>query len=223
MSVAFWNQAERFYAFWLVIIAILLAILVIALIFTHSYAKRKNKKKISGGIVFAFVILTLTGLGGYTHYQPYLEQAHYVTPLIRDRKAVFTGYSYYSNYEQSFFRHLQDIEGLRKLTLYQEESTTEAVTYLGENGAFHYFERADGRIFKQSTQVVFSNDYQKTQLTGSRFHLKNADFEKIGFKDPDNTMFIQIEVPAKEEGKHYAAVDELLIPKTEDAFPKWNF
>lgn len=223
MSVEFWNNAEKFYEFWVIVLGIAAFVSLIVLLFIWMYAKKEKRK--SGSLLSLGVIGILIGVGtaGHLRYQPYLEQAGRVNPLIRDRQPTMAGYVYYGKYEQNYFSQLNDLDSLREMELYEEQRVTEPITYLGSGQYFHYFEREDGVIFKQNRQVEFTEDTDQTQLVGSRFYLKDEAFQEIGFRNPDNVMFGCIEVPASEEGKAYEPEYDPDIPTTEERFHEWNF
>lgn len=223
MTVEYWVGAERFYEFWFFIIAGLMIISAITLIFIVTYAKKEKRKRMLLIPIGVAALLGIAGFYGHLHYRPYLEQASYINPLVRDRQPRFFGYTYYGSVEETYYHQFNDLDALRSLDLYQEEQTVEPLTYLGEGEHFHYFERANGEIFKQSRQIDFNESAPQAQLIGSRFVLKDDGFQEIGFKNPENTMFIALEVPASEAGKTYEPENDAEIPKIEEAFRRWNF
>lgn len=223
MSVEFWTNAERFYEFWLVIIGILIMLSLMAITFIVSYAKKENKKKFTMVALGLAICFGMTGFIGHDKYNLYLEQAMYSNPLIRDREPRLTIYIYYSSREQNFYTQLNYLESLRNMVLYEEEKIIEPISYLGKEGYFYYFERADGAIFKENRRVEWSDTAQETQLVGSRFTLKDKAFLEIGFKNPENTMFESIIIPVSEQGKSYEPEDDLQIPNTAKEIYNWNF
>lgn len=223
MSVEFWRNAERFYEFWFIIISMLLLTSVIVIIFVATYARKKNRIKYSLIMIGLSMIFAITGFLGHVHYHLYLEQASYINPLIRDREPRMMGYIGYGASEENHYTQLNDLDSLRELVLYEEERVTEPLIYLGHGEYFHYFKRSNGQLFKQNRHIEFAETAQQTQLIGSRFSLKDESFQEIGFKNPENTMFEYIIVPASEQGKIYESEDDLQIPRTEEEIRRWNF
>lgn len=223
MSVEFWIEAERFYEFWFFIIGLFVLISVIIVIFIITYAKKENRKKyiliVSGLIAIAGTV----GILGHFRYRPYLEQASYSNPLIRDREPRMMTYIYYGAVEQTNYSQLNYLDTLRNMVLYEEEKVTESITYLGQGDHFHYFEDPEGQIFKQNRKVDFNEVDQPAQIVGSQFTLKDTSFQEIGFKNLNKIMFDYIEIPASEQGKIYEPEDDFQIPKAEDQFRQWNF
>ncbi len=223
MSVEYWINAEQFYEFWFVIISLLFLINIIVIIFVIVYAKKENRKKFIFLTVGSAAIFGMVGVIGYVYYHPYLEQASYTNPLIRDREPRMLTYTYYGTVEETNYYKLNYLDGLRQMTLYEEEQIVEPIHYLGKGKYFHYFERENGEFFKQNLQVEFTETAQQAQLIGGRFTLKDEAFQKIGFKNPESTMFEGIEIPVAEQGKTYEPEDEAQIPRAEDSIRFWNF
>ncbi|HLR91623.1 MAG TPA: hypothetical protein VK048_01015 [Atopostipes sp.] len=223
MTVEYWVNAERFYELWFVVISAFIILCGIVMIFIGSYARKKNRKKflfIPGVII---VVLSIIGLLGHYRYQPYLEQASAVNPLIRDRTPRLATYVYYGSLEENYYKDLNALDTLQNMVLYEEEQVIEPVTYLGEGEYFHYFENTEGELFKQDREIVFTEESPHAQVVGSRFNLKDEAFQDIGFKNPKNTMFDSIKIPASEQGKIYIPEDDFQIPQTKDKFRRWNF
>lgn len=196
---------------------------MLTVIFVTTYASKENRKRISLIAVGFSAVIGFTGLLGHTHYRPYLDQASYSNPLIRDREPRLTTYIYYRTSEQSYYSQLNYLDSLRNMELYEEEQITDPVIYLGQGEYFHYFECSSGQLFKQNRQVELSENIQKTQLVGSQFTLKDESFQGIGFKNPENIMFEYIEIPATEQGKAFEPEDDTQIPRAEEKFHQWNF
>jgi len=223
MSVEFWNNAERFYELWFIVLGVLIFLLLMSILFTWMYAKKEKRKRYTLISLVEIGVFALVGFLGHMRYQPYLEQAALINPMIRDRQPTMTGYTYYGKYERNFFSQLNDLESLREMELYEEERVTEPVTYLGAGEYFYYFERQDGDMFKQSRQVEFSESADQARLVGSRFRLIDNEFQKIGFQSPENVMFEHIEIPRSEEEKTYEPEYDPDIPMTEERYHQWNF
>jgi len=223
MSVEFWRNAELFYEFCFFIISVLLLISVIVMIFVVTYARKENRKKYILVMVGVTMIFAITGFLGHVRYRPYLNQASYISPLIRDREPTMTTYVAYGATEEDYYSQFNDLDSLRNLVLYEEEQITEPVFYLGHGDYFHYFKRSDGQLFKQNRHIEFAEKTQQTQLIGSRFFLKDESFQDIGFKNPENTMFDYIKIPASEQGKSYVPEDGSQIPRVEEEVHQWNF
>lgn len=223
MTVEFWTNAERFYEVWIIIILILMMNGGIAVVFVIGDASKENRKKFLSFILGLALMLGSTALFGHLQYRPYLEHAGYVTPLIRDRKPSFFGYTYYTQIEQRSYIESHALEPLRNLPLYEEERVTEPVIYLGMDHYSHYFERSDGEVFSQSRLIEFSETEKQAQIIGSRFTLKDDDFQEIGFYDPQNIMFESIKIPASEQGKDYVPEKNAEILRAENVIQGWTF
>lgn len=223
MSLDFWLEAERFYDFWVAIIFSLFILNLITVIFVYTYIhKDKRRKPIIALLTFG-IVLGLAGMIGHLHYQSYLPEFKHVNPLIRDRTPRFIGYNYYGATEENFYHQLNDIDALRELILYEEIRVTETITYLGEGDHSHYFIRDTGELFRHNRQLVFKDDIEETQLVGARFVLKDEVFHDIGFKNPVNTMFDYLEIPAHMKGTTYQPADETDFRRTENVILNWNF
>lgn len=223
MSVEFWNSAERFYELWFIVLGVIAFLFLMTILFVWMYARKEKRKRYTLISLLGIGAVAAIGVGGHLKYQPYLEEASHVNPLIRDREPTMTGYVYYGQYERNFFSQLNDLESLRDMSLYEEERVTEPVTYLGAGDYFHYFERSNGEVFKQNRLVEFIEESTQAQLVGSRFQLRDDAFQEIGFQNPKNVMFEYIEVPASEEGKTYEPEYDPAIPTAEERFHQWNF
>lgn len=220
MLLEFWVNAERFYEFWIVIIGMMFFTGVIGLIFVSSYAKPGNRKKVNALVLTFSLGGILVGLIGHAYFHPYLEQASYITPQLRDRQPRMRTYVYYLRSDQNAYIDFNILDRLRKVELYEEEQVTESITYLGKDEHFHYFERSNGDLFKQNREVAFNKDITESKLNGSLFTLKNEEFLEIGFKEPEQTMFDNIQIPIGQEGTTYEPEDASRIPKS---IPWWNF
>lgn len=223
MTVDFWRNAELFYEFWFLILSVFLLFSLFVLIFGYTYAEKKNRKKLFIGVLSVLLVIGLFGICGHTRYEVYLDQASHVTPLIRDRQPRLRSYIYYGTYEQSYYTQFNELESLRQVDLYEEEQIVEPLVYLGKGDDYYYFEQSDGQSFKHYQGIEFTEATADTQLTGSRFALKDEDFKEIGFKNPSNTMYDQIQIPHAEKEKHYEPEEDTHIPNAEDAMNRWNF
>lgn len=223
MSVEFWTNAERFYEFGIVILSAIIVVIFGIMIVAVTSAKKENRVKIVIGLLISAIALGMVGYLGHRHYQPYAAQAGYVNPLVRDRVPSFSGYNYYGRTELITYAQFNDLESLRELDIYEEEEAAESVVYLGQGDYFHYFEHGDGRVTKRLQDVRFSEEVSHTQFVGSIFTLKNEEFLKIGFVNPEHVMFREILIPTSEEGKSYQPEDDYTIPKSEERMNSWNF
>lgn len=223
MSVDFWRNAELFYEFWFVILSVLAFLSMIVIIFSVTYAEKRNRKKLIIGVLSFYTVLGLIGFFGHNRYEVYLDQATHVNPLIRDRQPRFASYIHYGASEQSYYTQFNNLDSLRDMDLYEEEQVTEPIVYLGQGDRYHYFERLDGQSFKHHREIEFIESAEGIELIGSRFTLKDEAFKEIGFKNPGNTMYDRIQMPLSEEGKTYEPKDDAQIPRAEDTINRWNF
>lgn len=220
MSLEFWVNAERFYEFWIVIIGMMFFTGVIGLIFVSSYAKPGNRKKINVVVLTISIIGIFVGLAGHFYFHPYLKQAADITPQLRDRQPRMRTYVYYPRSDQNAYVNFNSLNRLRNIVLYEEEPVSEPITYLGKDEHFHYFERSNGDLFKQNQEVTFNKNVAEAELNGSLFTLKNKEFLEIGFKEPEQTMFDNIQIPISQEGTMYEPENDSRIPT---GIPWWNF
>ncbi len=223
MTVEFWRHAELFYELGVVILGLLLLLCVIALVFIVSYTNQRKRKGTVMLTIGIMTILSTVGLYGHWKYRPYLEQASYTNALIRDREPRLHVYIPYGSIEQAAYARLNHLEGLRKLTLYEEERVYEPIVYLGQGEYTHYFERMDGELFSQNRHIEFTDTTGQTQLIGSQFMLRDDDFQEIGFKNPKNVMFDRIKIPLSEKGKSYTPTREQNIQRADKVVHNWNF
>lgn len=223
MTIEFWTSAERFYELWFFIFSLLFLFIVIVFLFALTYTSKNNRIKVITGLTSLLVVIGLIGLYGHLHYHPYLEQASYTNPLIRDREPRLHMYIPYSQTEQMMFEQLNDLKSLRKMVLYKEEKVVEPITYLGKDTNYYYFEHEDGQRFKETFSIKFSEDADHAFLKGSLFSLKDEAFHKIGFKNPRNIMYDEIVIPANEKEKIFHTQEEDFISRSKEVFPHWNF
>ena len=223
MTVEFWVQAERFYEFWLMNIFSLIVITLIVMIFTFTYTAKGQRKKPFTILISFMTILVFIGGMGHFKYGVYLPEAMAVNPLIRDRMPTYFGYNTVGSVEQSYYADLNDLVSLREMVLYDELIVEEPLTYFGSGDYSHYFQRENGDYFRHSTRISFHKELEEPQLIGSRFVLKDDSFTEIGFKNPVNTMFVGIMLPADEEGKHYKPENEMDFLRVEKVVSDWNF
>lgn len=220
ITLEFWVNAEQFYEFWMVILGIFLFTLLIGIIFVSSYIKKKNNAKVNILLLILTIGTVLVGFFGHFRYKPYLEQATYITPQLRDRQPRMLTYVPYLRSDQNAYVNMNSLERLRNVVLYEEEQVSEPVSYLGKDEHFHYFERSNGELFKQNQKVFFSKEIEEAELNGSLFTLKNKEFLEIGFKEPEQTMFDHIQIPMNQEGITYKPEKDSRIPT---GIPWWNF
>lgn len=223
MAIDFWTSAERFYELWFFILSLLFLFLVIVFLFALTYTSKHNRMKVILWMTSSLVAVMLVGLFGHSNYHPYLEQASYTNPLIRDREPRLHMYIPYSQTEQRMFEQLNDIHALRQMVLYEEEHVAERITYLGQDKNYHYFEHEEGQRFKETFSIEFREDAQEAYLHGSLFFLKDEEFKEIGFKNPRNIMYDKITIPADEQDKFFDTAEEDFISRTEEVFYQWNF
>lgn len=115
-------------------------------------------------------------------------------------------------------------ENLHQLGFYQEERVEEAVSFLGKDGYFYYFEDAKGDLFKQTNGVVFLDEAtEEARLTGRIFYLEDEGFKDIGFSNPTQVMYEKIEVAQPLKDKEYDATSDASIPQAKDHFIHWIF
>lgn len=223
MTVEFWTGAERFYEFWFFILSLLFLLLVVVFLFALTYTSKKNRKKVMFWMTSTLVAVGLIGLYGHSQYYPYLEQASYTNPLIRDREPRLHIYIPYPQAEQTMFEQLNDLKSLRQMVLYKEENVAEPLTYLGQDTNYYYFEHEDGRLFKETFHIEFRKETDQAYLKGSLFVLKDETFKEIGFKNPKNIMYDKIIIPVTEQDKIFNTQEEDFISRTEKVFQHWNF
>lgn len=223
MTIEFWTSAERFYELWFFIFSLLFLFIVIVFLFALTYTSKNNRIKVITGLTSLLVAIGLIGLYGHLHYHPYLEQASYTNPLIRDREPRLHMYIPYSQTEQMMFEQLNDLKSLRKMVLYKEEKVAESITYLGKDTNYYYFEHEDGQLFKETFDIEFREDVDQAYLKGSLFFLEDKMFEEIGFKNPRNIMYDKIVIPLNEQERIFNTEEEDFISRSEEVFHHWNF
>lgn len=223
MTVEFWTSAERFYELWFFILSLLFLLLVVVFLFALTYTSKNNRKKVVIWMMSLLGVVSLVGLYGHSQYHPYLEQASYTNPLIRDREPRLHMYMPYPQTEQMMYEQFNDLEALRQMVLYREEKVTESITYLGKDSNYHYFEHDDGHLFKETFQIEFREEAEQAYIKGSLFTLKDEAFKDIGFKNPKNIMYDKIVIPAAEQEKTFNTEEEDFISRSEIVLPQWNF
>lgn len=223
MTIEFWTSAERFYELWFFVLSLLFLLIVIIFLFALTYTSKNNRIKVITWMTSSLVAVGLVGLYGHSNHYPYLEQASYINPLIRDREPRLHMYIPYSQTEQTMFEQLNDIESLQKMVLYEEEKVAEPITFLGQDTNYHYFKHEDGQLFKETFDIEFREDVDQAYLKGSLFFLEDKMFEEIGFKNPRNIMYDKIVIPLNEQERIFNTEEEDFISRSEEVFHHWNF
>ena len=224
MTLSFWIAAEKWYYLWAPTALGLIMVSALVMVFTLSKRKTKIGKRV---IKIAALVLggsTILILINNQRYGTYLEHVERVTPVIRHMQyKVFQGYQPMTRSTIDTYARYHDPEGVMATGLYNEETVTEAVTYLGKKHRHHYFQR-DERIFKQyETSVFFDANRDETEIVGTLYRLKDPEFETIGFNDTHFVFYDRIEIAEEDTGKLYEPEDEFLVPTTKQVFLEWTF
>lgn len=222
MQFSTWNEAEKFYNIFLPIITIVTLLIVAILVILLFYVKPKNIKYF---VIILLVSLIIPGIHiseKHQRYSSYLKEYSLINPLTRDYNVVFSFTSFYSNREKALYYNYNDIDSLRKLSMYQERKVEKNLIYLGKNEYLHYFEY-QGNAFKTTKNITFSSIVNGAKLFGSKFELIDPNYSEIGFKTNLNIMFDSILVPERDSNKTYIPINDSKIPSIESVFSNWNF
>lgn len=224
MTLSFWIAAEKWYHLWAPIV--LGFIMFSALVMVFSLSKRKTKigkKVIQTAAVIAVGSIILLFVNNQ-RYDAYLEPAGYITPVIRQMQyKPFQGYQPMTRSTIDAYVRYHDPEGVMATNLYNEETVTEPVIYLGKKHRHHYFKRGE-KLFKQyETSVYFDADREQTEIEGTLYHLKNREFETIGFNDTHFIFYDRFVIAEEDTNKLFEPEDEYLVPTTKDIFLSWTF
>ncbi|WP_027108966.1 hypothetical protein [Lacticigenium naphthae] len=223
MPYDFWVTAELFYETILTVLGIMGALIVLILTYVLFYARKRKRKKILVRIaVITLLTIVSISVGGHLYYQDYLNEIRLVNPLVRDRYRTLTGYNYYSRSEVVVYTNLNDLESLRKLSIYSSDLIEEPIDYLGKGQHYYFFKNNNGKIFKQISGVEFSDQVSEATLQGEKFFLTDEKFKEIGFINLDKIMYDKILIPIEMEGKEFKVDFTPDIPATEEVFLKWN-
>jgi len=222
ISFDFWVSAETFYTTVLPVTAIVLLVGVMVLLFVFQYAGPKSnlRKRATGVFLSVLFLSVLGGLFGHQRYNPYLEQAALMNPLIRDRERILGFDKLVWGTERRMYQDLNDLEALRKLKMYEEEPVKEYLDYLGSDGYVHYF--SDGkRTMKYIGEVQYFNE--ETHLSGVQFSLIDPQFQDIGFQDSLNAMAETVKINESERNKTFSPESSYGVHLLEDSIRGWNF
>lgn len=223
VSVEFWVAAETFYNTTMVAVAVVILVLLMLSGMILGYSKSRHKKKIAaaGGVLVLGLSIWLAV--GHLRYQEFLEVNDHVTPLVRDRQKKFSDYTYRSEDEMQYFAKLHDPDNVRSLEMYQEETVTQPITYIGKDANFYYFEQDDD-LFKQRSNVVFDADATETEMVGSVFYLLDESYFDIGFRNPPYIMYDHIIVDQEEGNELIDVENDDFVATAEEHFSKtWSF
>lgn len=216
--------AEKWYQFWA---PVSLGIIMFSgLVMAFAFTKRKtsigkNVLKIAAIVVGIFAVAILFN---NQRYESYLEPASHVTPVIRHMQyKAFQGYQPMTPSTVAAYARYHDPDGVMATGLYDEEIVREPVNYLGKKHRHHYFEYK-GKIFKQyESSVVFEPSESQTAIIGTLHHLKDSEFETIGFNDTHYIFYDHVVIAQDDTGKTYSPEDEFLVPTLKDIFLDWTF
>lgn len=223
MSVEFWVAAETFYNTTMVAVAVIILLLLMLTGMILGYSKSRHKKKIAAGGGILILGLSVWLVAGHLRYDEFLEVNDHVTPLVRDRQKTFGDYTYRSENDMQYFGKLHDPDSVRALEMYQEETVTEPITYVGKDTNFYYFEHEDD-LFKQRANVVFDASAEETEMIGSTFHLINESFFDIGFRNPPYIMYDHIVVNQEETDGLIDVENDDFVDTAEEHFIRtWSF
>lgn len=161
---------------------------------------------------------------GHLYYQPYLKEANLINPLTRDREAELFGYRHYSEKELNYYRNLNNIESLRKSSLYEEDIHTHAVDYLGSENTLHYFRNGRDELYRLSQiNIEYVENLDQAQFVSSSFSLMNNDFESIGFMNPPYIIFEHFEIPTNQSHLEFQLDNLSDVRDNNYAYPDWIF
>ncbi|MFL2133198.1 hypothetical protein [Desemzia sp. FAM 24101] len=223
MSVEFWLAAETFYNTTMVAVAVVILVLLMLTGMILGYSKSRHKKKIAAGGGVLILGLSIWLVAGHLRYNEFLEVNDHVTPLVRDRQKTFGDYIYRSEDEMQYFGKLHDPESVRALEMYQEETVTEPIIYVGKDANFYYFEQ-DDELFKQRANVIFDTSAEETVMIGTTFHLMNESFFEIGFRNPPYIMYDRIVVNQEDTDELIDVENDDFVDTAEEHFSKtWSF
>ncbi|MFL2100445.1 hypothetical protein [Desemzia sp. FAM 23989] len=223
MSVEFWLAAETFYNTTMVAVAVVILVLLMLTGMILGYSKSRHKKKIAAGGGVLILGLSIWLVAGHLRYNEFLEVNDHVTPLVRDRQKTFGDYIYRSEDEMQYFGELHDPESVRALEMYEEETVTEPIIYVGKDANFYYFEQ-DDELFKQRANVIFDTSAEETVMIGTTFHLMNESFFEIGFRNPPYIMYDRIVVNQEDTDELIDVENDDFVDTAEEHFSKtWSF
>lgn len=224
MSFDFWVAAEKWFESTAGIILAVIIFVLFIMAFALTRYKTKIGKRILGGGAIIVAVLGVVSVMNNQKYDEYLEISQHVTPVIRTQTYnFFGGYQPLSRSEVGAYKRYHDPVGIEATGLYEKEEVTIPLTYVGKYGRHHYFEH-EGELFRQYENTVsFEPSAAETQIIGSLYHLKNREFETIGFQDTEFIFYEKIVIAEEDTGKTIEVEDENLIPNTKGAFYFWTF
>lgn len=223
MTVEFWLAAENFYNTTMVAVAVVILVLLMLTGMILGYSKSQHKKKIAAGGGVLILGLSIWLVAGHLRYNEFLEVNDHVTPLVRDRQKTLGDYIYRSEDEMQYFGKLHDPESVRALEMYQEETVTEPITYMGKDANFYYFEQED-ELFKQRANVIFDASAEETEMVGSTFQLIDESFFEIGFRNPPYIMYDRIVVNQEDTDELIDVENDDFVDTAEEHFIRtWSF
>ncbi|MFL2105502.1 hypothetical protein [Desemzia sp. FAM 23991] len=223
MSVEFWLAAETFYNTTMVAVAVVILVLLMLTGMILGYSKSRHKKKIAAGGGVLILGLSIWLVAGHLRYNEFLEVNDHVTPLVRDRQKTFGDYIYRSEDEMQYFGKLHDPESVRALEMYEEETVTEPIIYVGKDANFYYFEQED-ELFKQRMNVIFDAEAEETEMVGTTFSLIDESFFEIGFRNPPYIMYDHIVVNQEDDDELIDVENDDFVDTAEEHFIRtWSF
>lgn len=222
MPFSMWNEAEKFYNVTLPGVVMASLVIFLVILFVFFYVTRDKFKYLFLFLLLSSCLVGLWIIGNHNYYSPYLKDYSLINPLTRDRQIVWGLQNFYSPRERRIYTHLNDIESLQELSVYEEQEVSVNLNYLGKKDYLYYFEYKD-TLFHTSKNVYYSPAVSTAQIIGSQFALTDPAYQTIGFNNNLNTMFRIFQLNERDKHKIYKPEQEQSSTSIESLFSNWNF
>ncbi|ERL65472.1 hypothetical protein [Schleiferilactobacillus shenzhenensis] len=195
MTYDTWVFAERFVNTWLPVglVGGLLLLTGGLLAYFHKGRARRWGAGAAGiGVVMLAVFMIIT-------YQPttqtYMKEFGHVTPRIRVEEPTFFGYTATSTQLTGIYSKVRNDDDMKQLPMYTRTAYTQKVRYAGDANGSYYFYLGSLVAPINYMGPVEERDVAQPYLRGYRYTLKDPQYKRIGFINPENATTIALVVP----------------------------
>lgn len=218
-----WVAMEEFFYTAMIIeiaIAIVFGIVAIATVFNLKNKRSRLIFSISSFVVLVMATLVFTGLN---KHQAFIDKTRFENAAVRRYVVAPFNKFRYSNTETSIYRVGYMVDTFNNIGLYESDTITQDIEYLGTDDSFMYFQIANTTVYANPRYVEFTDEVDMAKRLGIQFSLIEPEFEELGFFLESNKFFEQYVVPAALEDKVVdpKVADKAVYQHIEDTIAGW--
>ncbi|MBU5436512.1 hypothetical protein KQI42_00750 [Tissierella sp. MSJ-40] len=226
MSYEFWIEAEKFLYDSFFINLIILGFVFIFIINRLSFIGYNNSKTsniIFFVVIILFIVFSTNTIVKFNKYKILYEYDRYVNYGIRNNKRTIAVYKYPNGAEKDLYSRLYLVDSFRKVSLYDEEKTSEDVEFLGRDGDNFYFQEKNFISYRELGDYLEIVDNISTPIReGIRFYLKDSRFKDIGFKEKSSHPYLlNYKIPKNMENKKFENPENIKISRQGEFTSGW--